>query len=180
MAQKNTVILLLKLLIGLQLLAQNSSVQPVRRMEHRADSTANIIDNLITSGKVLHYVFESKQEGDTAKSYRHYFIDTAHGYLVKAIIDTTFQDHYKRAYKQTIIYFNQGYEFKSCYNETTGAALSICSYYNIYPEENEIAAQLGKLNKGWNRTTVDELIKRHVRDEIYWMKFMQKKNSNND
>lgn len=155
---------------------QNQVTYPKDRMQFRADSVTRITDSLINSQIFFHFVFESKYEGDTTTYYRHYYIDTLNRYLVKCIIDTTFADYYKRTFKQSVIYFNQGYEFKSCWNENRGTDSDICSWYNIYPEENEIAPQSGKLNESWTKETLDKNIKTHVRAEISDMKFMQKRN----
>jgi hypothetical protein len=134
--------------------SQSQTTYHPSRMERRADSVSMITDNLITSQKLLHLTFESRYEGDTTIYYRHYYIDTINQYLVKCILDTTFDDYYKKKFTQAVIYFNQGYEFKSCYNKKRGTNSDFCTLFNIYPEENEIAPQTGKLNINWTKKTI--------------------------
>lgn len=177
MIKKAALSLFLNIILCSLTWTQNSETHPIGRMEHRADSVAKVIDNLISSGTFLHLVMESKEEGDTTIHYRQYFIDTLNRYLMKSIIDTSFEDYYKRNFKQSVIYFNQGYEFKSSYSVGKGDASDICSYYNIYPEKNEIAQQKVKLNMSWTKETIDEKIRQHLRTEIYHVKLMQKKHS---
>lgn len=155
---------------------QNHKNYPVGRMEYRADSVSRITDSLISSKVLFHLTFESKYEGDTTTYYRHYYIDTLKLYLLKCIIDTTFDDHYKRTFKQVVVYFNQGYEFRNCINERRGVNSGLCSYSNIYPEEGEIKQQTGALTEIWTKEALDQKIRHFVGSDIYMMKFMQKRN----
>ena len=141
---------------------------PESRMKRRADSVSLTIDSLIASQKLFHLVFENKYEGDAKLYYRHCYIDTLNWHLVKCILDTTFDDYYKRKFTQVVIYFNQGYEFKFCYNEKRGTSSGVCTLFNIYPEEDEIRQQTGQL---------DKKMKSYLTVEIYYMKFFQKKYS---
>jgi hypothetical protein len=176
---KKTILLLIPILVFVHSAStQNQTTYPIGRMESRADSLSRITDSLIASQKFFHFVVESKYKDDTTIYYRHYYIDTLNRYLLKCVIDTTFDDYYKRTFRQVVIYFNQGYEFKNCYNEKRGIGIDNCSYYNIFLEENEIAQQPGKLNENWTERRLDEKIKDHVSTEIWQTKFMQKRNYN--
>jgi hypothetical protein len=180
MHKKIILFLLLNISFTSIALSQNDTEYPIKgRMELRADSMSRIIDRMIAIQKLLHFTFSSKYIGDTATYYRNYYIDTLNGFIVKCIIDTTFEDYYKRIFRQAVIYFNQGYEFKSCYNVQLGVDTDICcSYYNIIPEEGEITSKLGQLDKNWTYESIDSLIRNYISSEIYDMKFMQKRNNN--
>jgi len=159
--------------------AQNADVTVIKsRIEIRADSVARIIDSLISLQKFSHLVIDVQNNDDTTKYYRHYYLDTVNLLLLKCVIDTTFEDYYKRSFKQVVIYFNQGYEFKKCYNLAYGITDSLCDYFTILPEQNEVKQKLGELDKNWTKSLVDEMMRTYVDREIGFMKWAQKRYSN--
>src|SRR5690606_15008070 len=87
----------------------NSAWTQDNRMSYRADSVSRMIDSLINSQSVYHFMIKTNYLGDTTTYFRQYYIDTSKQYLLKCIVDTTFDDYYKRTFRQVVIYFNQGY-----------------------------------------------------------------------
>jgi hypothetical protein len=172
-----TNIIPLFLFLGLSKAAwsQNAAPHSWNRMQQRADSVSKFTDSLISFNSLLQIVCKSNFKGDTTSYYRQYFIDTASGYLVKCIVDTTFEDYFTRRFHQVVIYFNQGYEFKNCYALEKDVPSLLCTYYNIYPEKYEVKQQLGKLRNGWTREELDAQIRDHIQKEIFQAKFSQKK-----
>jgi len=145
-------------------------------MEIRADSVAARTDSLISSDMLFHIAFGNLYPADTAKYYRHYYLDTINKCLLKCIIDTTFIDYYERTFRQVVIYFNQGYEFRNCWIMNKGINSGICSYFNLYPEANEIMQKPGQLTNDWTNESLDKDMKGHVSREIHWSIFFQRRN----
>jgi hypothetical protein len=174
---KKILFLLIELLsiINYNARAQDSQSYPEGRMQHRADSVSNRTDSLIKLNNLLHIEIKSKYPNNTQESNRHYFIDTVHGYILKCIYDTTFIDYYGIKFKQIVVYFNEGYEFKSCWNTNPGSNSDVCSYSNIYPEEYEIMQQIGKLNVLETMEDVDKKLKWYIASELQSAKIFQKK-----
>jgi len=181
MNKKNRLLVFLFLLLISFAKAQSSNNYGAKgRMEYRADSVSRIIDSLISNAQLLHIVMERKHEGDTTIFYHHYYIDSLNKYLVKCIMDTSFEDYYKRFYRQAVIYFNQGYAFLYLYNEMPGKnSENAGTYFNIFPEANEVNQQLGKLEANWTKESLNMKMKAHIHSEIHFMKFFQKKYSPN-
>jgi len=175
MVNKGIFLLVLTFSLSNPIWTQNQVGHSIESVNREADSVSRFTDSLISSNSLLHIVFESSFIDDTIIYYRHYFIDTLRDYLVKCIVDTTFEDYFTRVFHQVVIYFNEGYEFKNCYAFERNVQSVLCAYYHILPKGHEVRQQFGKLEKGWTKDKLDNQIKGHVNDDIFDTKFLQKK-----
>jgi hypothetical protein len=167
--------LILILIFSYSVKSQESLATSKGRMEIRADSVSKRTDSLIKHN-TLHIVTFVSQDLSTGERYFwRYYIDTSSKLILKCTADTVFQDYFGRKFEQVVVYFNDGYEFKSCWNLVRDSNSDICSYSNIYPENGEIMQQLGKLTPLWTKENLDKDFKRYIASEIYWSKFFQKK-----
>lgn len=149
------------------------------RMEIRADSVSTRTDSLIRNNTFYIITFVSQDSTNIEKYYRQYYIDTLNKLVLKCTVDTAFQDYYGRKFEQVVLYFNDGYEFKSCWNLIRDSNSYVCSYSNIYPENGEIMQQLGKLTHSWTKENLDKGFRWHIASEIHWAKFFQQKYEHN-